>query len=196
MQNIEPTDQRRLLVMARRAIRDRLAGRSAAAAPDEPPSAALQQARGNFVSLHLGGELRGCMGTLEPEGSLADGVVSNACHAAFDDPRFAPLTLPEFNRVAIDISVLELPQPVFPGSEAALCRLLRPGVDGLIVQWGRQRATFLPVVWAQLPEPAAFLAQLRLKAGLPADFWADELRWWRYGAQHFAEADFGLPHRN
>ena len=190
---IEPADQRRLLVIARQAIADRLAGRAGRVLPEATLSPALRQVCGNFVTLHAGGALRGCMGTLEGDGELADSVASNACHAAFDDPRFAPLAPHELARVAIDISVLEPPQTIHPIDEADLCRLLRPGLDGLILQLGSRRATFLPAVWEQLPEAADFLAHLKLKAGLPPDFWSDEMRCWRYGAQHFAEADFGLP---
>jgi len=89
--------------------------------------------------------------------------------AAFCDPRFPPLARQELERVHIEISVLTTPQP-FPYTDAEdLVTRLRPHVDGLIIERGWHRATFLPQVWEKLPDPHEFLAHLCLKAGLPAD---------------------------
>ena len=66
---------------------------------------------------------------------------------------------------------------------------LRPGVDGVALEFGRRRSTFLPQVWEQLPEPLAFLAPLKHKAGLPAGFWVPELKLLRYTLSKWREAD-------
>ena len=95
-------------------------------------------------------ELRGCMGTLEPEGPLVLSVADNARRAAFQDPRFAALTDRELPGLGIELSLLSEATSLQVNGEAELCRLLRPGRDGLIIQYGGQRATFLPSVWAQL----------------------------------------------
>jgi len=141
------------------------------------------------VTLTLGGELRGCIGSLEAYQPLADDVTSNARSAAFRDPRFPPLTAAEFRRVHIEVSVLSAPQPMAVTSEADALAQLRPGVDGVILAAAGRRATFLPQVWEQLPEPATFLAHLKRKAGLPAGYWGDDVQVWRYGVTAFEEPE-------
>lgn len=145
---------------------------------DYPP--ALREPRASFVTLKRGGRLRGCIGSLEAVRPLVVDVAHNAFAAAFQDPRFPPLEAEELNDLDISISVLSPAQPIHFESEADLLARLRPGVDGLILSDGGHRGTFLPSVWEQLPEPAAFLAQLKLKAGLPPDYWSPTLRVERY----------------
>lgn len=133
-----------------------------------------------FVTLEKNGRLRGCIGSLEPTRSLAEDVVQNALAAAFRDPRFPQLSADELRDVDIEVSVLGRPRPLqnegdSPLTERFVLESLKPGEDGVIFEWGPHRATFLPQVWEQLPEPQEFLNQLKAKAGLPADFWADDV---------------------
>ena len=148
--------------------------------PDE-----LMQKRATFVTLTIGGRLRGCIGMLEACRPLAEDVAENARAAAFEDPRFPPLTLPELAKLEIHISILSPSEEMVFSSESDLLRQIRPGVDGLILQEGFRRGTFLPSVWAELPEKELFLTHLKLKAGLPADYWSDTLRVFRYTTDCF-----------
>ena len=147
--------------------------------PAEYPQA-LQQAGASFVTLEKQHQLRGCIGSLEAYRPLVVDIAENAFAAAFRDPRFTPLQRDELSELQIHISLLT-PAESFPvKDEAELLRQLRPGIDGLILHDGRHRATFLPSVWESLPTPQQFVAQLKLKAGLPVDYWSDSLRFERY----------------
>jgi len=146
-------------------------------------SPALQQLGASFVTLQKQGELRGCIGSLEAHRPLLVDIAENAFAAAFQDPRFPPLQEQELNGLEIHISLLT-PAEAFPvKDEADLLRQLNTGIDGLILQEGRHRATFLPSVWESLPDPKQFLAQLKLKAGLPSDYWSSTLSFERYQAK-------------
>lgn len=191
---LDPTLGAALVRLARAAIAARLgvpdeSGKSNA--PDDadlapPPEVAAPGA--SFVTLTRHGALRGCIGTLEAHRPLADDVRHNACAAAFGDPRFPPLSAREWPDVAVEISVLT-PAEAFPViDEADACRQLVPFRDGVILACDGRRATFLPQVWTQLPAPRDFLAQLKRKAGLPADFWAPHLRLSRYRVRHWPAA--------
>ncbi|MCH8188960.1 MAG: AMMECR1 domain-containing protein, partial [Proteobacteria bacterium] len=83
--------------------------------------------------------------------------------------------------------------PLAADSEADLLAALRPGVDGLILRRGENRATFLPQVWSQLPEPADFLRHLKKKAGLDAGYWSEDLQFWRYITESFSREVLGAP---
>lgn len=144
--------------------------------PALPRPVWLDEPAATFVTLTFHGQLRGCIGTLEAHRSLYDDVTQNARAAAFGDPRFTPLAADELPAVGIEVSVLTVPQPLQFTSETDALRRLRPGVDGVIFQYGGRSATFLPQVWEQLPEPHEFMAHLKRKAGLPADFRADGVR--------------------
>ncbi|MDA8129098.1 MAG: AmmeMemoRadiSam system protein B [Betaproteobacteria bacterium] len=141
----------------------------------------------SFVTLTRQGELRGCIGTLEAHRPLAADVRENAVAAAFRDPRFTPLTRVEFDDVRVEVSVLSPPEALIVASEEHALETLRPRVDGVVFEYGYHRSTFLPQVWEQLPGPAEFLAHLKRKAGLPADFWADEVRLSRYTVKKWKE---------
>lgn len=143
----------------------------------------LRVERATFVTLEIRGRLRGCIGMLEACRPLVEDVAENAFAAAFDDPRFPPLRASEFDELDIHVSVLSPPEPMSFTDEEDLLRQLRPGVDGLIISDGRRRATFLPSVWEELPEPRAFLAHLKQKAGLRAGHWSATFRAERYTAE-------------
>ena len=153
----------------------------------EPRHPALAEPGATFVTLTQRGELRGCIGTLEAHRSLREDVAHNALAAAFRDPRFAPLAARELAITRVEVSVLSAPAPLPVADEADLLARLVPGVDGIVLSWRRQRATFLPQVWEQLPEPRDFIAQLKRKAGLDARFWADDVRIERYTVAKFKE---------
>jgi len=174
-----------LLARARNAIAD------AFALPqlDEPAHAALGSPGATFVTLHLRGELRGCIGTLTAVRPLADDVRMQALCAAFRDSRFTPLAREEFDEVEIEVSLLEPPLPIEARSEADARAQLRPGIDGVILQWRGAQATLLPQVWQRLPDPREFLAALKRKAGLAPGFWASDLRLSRYRVRHFSETE-------
>lgn len=151
--------------------------------PDEPDP--LREPGASFVTLSRHGRLRGCIGTIEPLRPLVDDVAHNACAAAFRDPRFLPITEAELPELELQISLLTAPQPLVFDSEAELLGQLRPGRDGLILHDGGHRGTLLPAVWASVPDPAEFLRQLKIKAGLPPDWWSDTLQVARYRTESF-----------
>lgn len=140
----------------------------------------LRSRRACFVTIEFERRLRGCIGSIEAVRTLVEDVAHNAHAAAFDDPRFGPLTAPEYARLDIYISILSPAQPMRFASEAQLLAQLRPHVDGLVLEDGRHRGTFLPSVWQQLPAPAEFWRQLKRKAGLPEDYWSGTLAVSRY----------------
>ncbi len=150
---------------------------------DYPPS--LREPGAAFVTLNIAGRLRGCIGSLEARRPLVEDVAENAFAAAFRDPRFPPVQDHEFPQLEIHISILGRPEPISVASEADLLAQLRPGVDGLVLHEGGRRATFLPSVWEQLPDPQQFLANLKIKAGLPVNHWSDTIRFERYTVEEF-----------
>lgn len=155
-----------------------------------PQDAAWLAAQGaSFVTLTIAAELRGCIGTLEAHRSLIEDVRKNARAAAFDDPRFSPLRREEFDAVRVEVSLLSAPEPLAVETEAEAVARLRPHIDGVVLEYGGHRATFLPQVWEQLPNPLKFLQQLKHKAGLPEDFWADNVLVSRYAVQKWKEAE-------
>ncbi len=140
-----------------------------------------------FTTLRQEGELRGCCGSLEALRPLAVDVAHSAFRAAFRDPRFAPLGEGELARIRLEVAVLSPLEPVVVSDEADLIDQLRPGVDGLVMQAGRRRATFLPKVWESFPEPQRFIAALKVKCGLLDDDWPEHLEFQRYRTTAYAE---------
>jgi len=140
-----------------------------------------------FVTLNRAGQLRGCIGHLEAMQPLVRDVADNAYAAAFQDPRFPPLTRAEQTGLEVHISVLSPAEPMTFTSEADLLAQIRPGIDGLILTDGQLRGTFLPSVWESLPDPRDFLIHLKRKAGLPAGHWSDRLRVARYTTESFGD---------
>lgn len=176
-----------LLEIARDAIRHGLA---AGRAPDFDAGDVPEDLRvpgAAFVTLTLDGQLRGCIGSLQAYRPLAADISDNAYNAAFRDPRFPPLKPAELDRLHLHISILTPPEPVEFASEDDLLAQLRPGVDGLIIAAAGRRGTFLPSVWEQLPERHDFLRHLKLKAGLPPDYWSDDVAVWRYATESIEE---------
>lgn len=146
---------------------------------------ALQQTLACFVTLHEHGQLRGCIGALEAYQPLINDVAEHAFAAAFQDPRFPRLQASEFDQLQIEISVLGKPEPMSFTSEEDLLNQIQPGIDGLILEHGYHRGTFLPSVWEQLPDKNDFLNHLKMKAGLPMDWWRDDVKVSRYHTFQF-----------
>jgi len=165
-----------LLPVARSAIANEL-GIDRTASEDFPW---LRQPGACFITLTSSKRLRGCIGTLRAHRMLLDDVKMNAVAAAFRDPRFKPLAPGEFAAVSLEISVLSALEPMSVADEQDAVRQLRPGVDGVVFQYGHHSGTFLPQVWESFADPAEFLAQLRYKAGLPPDFWDSDVKLSRY----------------
>ncbi|MCC6657015.1 MAG: AmmeMemoRadiSam system protein A, partial [Rhodocyclaceae bacterium] len=151
-----------LIALARGAIAERFGQNGSTAAAHET----LERPGATFVTLTQQGRLRGCIGSLEAHRPLALDVRENALAAAFRDPRFAPLAAGEFEITRVEVSLLTAPEPLAFRDEADFMAQLRPGVDGIVFQYGRHRSTFLPQVWESLPDPQQFMQQLKRKAGL------------------------------
>jgi AmmeMemoRadiSam system protein A len=174
-----------LLVRARNAIGAKF-GEPPVPEPDHPD---LRQPGATFVTLTQQGELRGCIGSLEARRPLEDDVRENAQAAAFRDPRFPPLGREELAVTRVEVSLLTPARPMSFTDEADALGQLRPGVDGVILEHGGRRGTFLPQVWESLPEPKQFMAHLKNKAGLPADFWAPGVKLYRYEVRKWKELE-------
>lgn len=146
---------------------------------------AFGESRAVFVTLEKAGELRGCIGTLSPDGDLARTVPSFARKAAFEDPRFPPLRAEELPECHIEISVLTAPQEVLDPKEITV------GRDGLILECRGRRGLLLPQVapdWGF--DRTQFLSAVSEKAGLPRAAWRDpDARLWIFQAEVFGEPD-------
>lgn len=187
MNTFEVTDGeigRTLLAIARRTLLEDLKGEPFSA----PTLPWLQEAGACFVTLHSRGDLRGCIGSMQPHRSLLEDIQGNSRAAAFSDPRFPPLGSEELDDLSIEVSLLSGLEPVEFETEEDLIRQLRPGVDGLLLEHGFHRGTFLPAVWRSLPETRLFWRQLKAKAGLAEDFWSPELVLRRYTTRSWSEA--------
>lgn len=178
----------RLLTALARAAICRELGQPEPAIPAETARATWLELPGAvFVTLTQHGELRGCIGSLEARRPLREDLEANARAAAFDDPRFPPLAWDELLHTRVEVSVLGQAEPMLYRDEDDALAQLRPGIDGVILEAGWHRATFLPQVWAQLPEPRQFIAHLKRKAGLDAEYWSPEIRLSRYRVEKFQE---------
>lgn len=151
--------------------------------------ARLSRRSGSFVTLERDGALLGCVGSLTPRGPLVVDVARHAYAAAFEDPRLPAVTADDLAHMSVKVSELGGFEPIEVGGLDELTAALRPGHDGLVVTHPRGRATFLPSVWAMLPEPVDFVAALWRKAGLPRGHWADDLDLERYTAIEYTSLD-------
>jgi len=181
----DTSKEQTLLHLARAAIAAELGFIS----DDLPQSTWMEEPGATFVTLILRGQMRGCIGSLEANLPLIDDVRHNAVAAAFQDPRFAPLTKEEFADVIIDVALLGKPEPVRFSSEQDALMQLRPGVDGVTLEYGSHRATFLPHAWADFPNGQAFLAHLKSQAGLAEDFWSVDLKLSRFTIRRWREVE-------
>ena len=174
-----------LLPIARAAIAREL-GRPDTAAEH---ASFLREPGATFVTLTHREQLRGCIGSLEARRPLLEDVKANAIAAAFRDPRFPPLSASELDFTRVEVSLLSKQEPIAFETEADALAQLRPGIDGVVFEYGYHHSTFLPQVWEELPDPAEFMAHLRHKAGLPPDFWDAGVKLARYTVSKWTESE-------
>lgn len=188
MENQFTDDQRAsLLQLARKTLNHRLLGESK---PDQPDDPEFLGKRAVFVTLTIGGKLRGCIGNLVAMAPLWQSVHDNALSAAFHDHRFDALTAKELEQINIEVSVLSPPQPLSHSGGEDLAGKLRPGIDGVILRKDGRSATFLPQVWDQLKTPELFLDHLCTKAGLSQKSWLrDDVTIETYQVECFSESE-------
>jgi uncharacterized protein len=181
-------EQKTLLRMAREAIESRVRGKKLPPMQKESLTPGLQEQGASFITLTIRGQLRGCIGTLEAYQSLADDVREHAVAAAFEDPRFPPLSENELSRIQIEVSRLTRPVPLEYKDADDLLSKLRPHIDGVLIRDGLRRATFLPQVWEKLPEPSEFMDNLCYKMGAVHQHWRNKhLDVYTYQVEEFHE---------
>jgi len=134
-----------------------------------------QEARGVFVTLRKERELRGCIGFPLPLYPLGKAVVKAAIAAAFDDPRFVPLTKEEFGEVELELSVLTVPEKIEVKDSSEYLEKIKVGRDGLIIKFGMNSGLLLP----QVPEEQGwgieeYLDGICMKAGLAPGTWKEK----------------------
>ncbi len=155
--------------------------------PAHPRGAPFDSPAATFVTLTRSGALHGCIGSIVPHRSLIEDVESNALAAAFADPRSPPLRAAWLPELGVEITLLSpLERIRFADEEDARARIA-PGVDGLVLRFGRYQGTFLPQVWDALPDVREFLDELKQKAGLPRSFWDDRLELFRFRVQKWGD---------
>jgi AmmeMemoRadiSam system protein A len=179
------SERETLLQIARHSIAYGLEYGHAAPVTPADYSKSLQEIKATFVTLTIDHDLRGCIGTLQAHRPLVEDVAENAYAAAFHDPRFPRMSKEELDKLSCHISILSTPEPVKFKDEADLLAQLRPGIDGLVLEEGYFRGTFLPQVWDSLPAPKDFLRHLKLKAGLSPEYWSKTLTVQRYTVEEF-----------
>ena len=140
----------------------------------------LNQKGASFVTLEKNGRLRGCIGSIIAHRTLIDDLVENAKNAAFKDPRFLPVTKEEFDDLEIFVSLLSVPQKMSFTDEQDLLDQIQPFEDGLIIKLDNYQSVYLPSVWEQLPDKEDFLKSLKVKAGLPSNFFSTKLEVYRF----------------
>jgi AmmeMemoRadiSam system protein A len=140
----------------------------------------LRTKRATFVTLKKNSQLRGCIGVLEAIRPLVEDISHNSYAAAFKDFRFSPVTINEFEHLDIHLSLLTAPEPITFKSEQDLLSQIQPNIDGLILKEGHRRATFLPSVWQSLNNKQDFVGHLKVKAGLSAHYWSNQIQFFRY----------------
>lgn len=183
------SDERQtLLVIARQGLVAAVRGLPTQEVPVEGLTSRLAALGASFVTLTGNGELRGCIGGLQAQYPLAEDVRQHAIAAALKDFRFEPIQTEEVDHIEIEISVLNTPELLTPASPDELLKQLRPGIDGVILVSGPNRATFLPQVWEKLPDPVHFLDTLCNKAGVAPHSWRrGEVEIFTYQVESFHE---------
>ena len=188
--SLNDDDRRMLLKMARSELLRAVKDASLETAPLGLPSS-MTEKKGSFVTLTIKGQLRGCIGNIFPDMPLAQAVIHNARSAALEDSRFSPVTADELSAIEIEVSVLSVPQPLKFSTADDLLLKLRPHKDGVVLNFGLRRSTFLPQVWDQLPDPNDFLGHLSVKAGMAHDAWREPgVSVMTYQVEAFKESEF------
>jgi len=151
----------------------------------------LSQPRSSFVTLRKEGSLRGCIGSIDGPRPLAEDVAHNSYGAALFDTRFSPLTEGELPSIEIHLSVLGPVEEIQFETEEELLHQLCPPLDGLVLREVGTQGVFLPVMWQRIPDRRMFLEHLKQKASLPARYWSDNLRAFRFRVDFDLDGDFG-----
>lgn len=170
-QHLTNDEKKTLLRLAREAIEYSVRRQTLPSLDEDSLTPTLCAEGASFVTLTQHGELRGCIGSLEPHQPLADDVREHAIQAALHDYRFPPVQKNELPTIQIEVSRLTKPEALTYTSAEDLLQKLRPGIDGVILRDNGRRATFLPQVWKNIPQPAEFLSQLCAKMNAPRDAW-------------------------
>lgn len=173
-----------LIALARQAIADQLDIKHD---PISANNSWLKEPAATFVTLTQHGRLRGCIGSLEAYRPLIEDVQANAIAAAFHDSRFSSLSRNEYGSLKIELSLLSAMQEIEAKNEQLAMANIRPDIDGVVLQYRRYKATFLPQVWDQLPDPQQFMAHLKQKAGLASNFWDPDIQLFTYQVDKFHE---------
>ncbi len=186
--HLNQAEQGILLRIAREALDSSVRGEPLPAIPLPALPEPLQENGASFVTLTIEGQLRGCIGALEAYQPLALDVQEHAVAAALQDYRFPNVRPTELSFIEIEVSVLTPRSPLAYDSPQDLIQKLRPGIDGVVLQDGFRKATFLPQVWDQISDPERFLSQLCLKMGANADLWRTKhIQVFTYQVQEFQE---------
>ena len=181
-------EKRILLRLAREAMEHAVRGKILPPLDVESLTPRLRENGATFVTLTVHGNLRGCIGAIEAYQPLVDDVREHAAAAALEDPRFRPVTENELSRIKLEVSRLTVPHPLEYSSGEELPAKLRPHVDGVILKDEFRRATFLPQVWEQIPDPEDFLDHLCAKMGARRDLWRKtKLQVYTYQVEEFHE---------
>jgi uncharacterized protein len=187
-QNFSISDKVLLLILARQVIEDVAQNRPLEKLKLKGLPEHLRQDGASFVTLTKHGNLRGCMGSVEPQQPLAEDIRQHALSAAFNDPRFPPVQIDELPEINIEISCLTPIQSLDYSSSEELISALRPGIDGVLIREGNLRATFLPQVWEKIPDAELFLSLLCQKMGVAPDYWrTNKLEVYVYQVEEFQE---------
>jgi len=179
------SQRQQLLQLARNSIEQGSATQNPGYNTDTVFDQKLSQLGCSFITLELNGQLRGCVGALIPYQPLALDVIEHAHAAAHQDQRFPTLKPDDLAQLKIEISILSAIQPLTFNDQNELLTNLQPGIDGVIIEEGKHRATFLPSIWEILPDPELFFEQLKIKAGLESQHWSTDLKVWRYSSYNF-----------
>lgn len=179
-------DRSTLLTLARESITRAVGGKPQPEIQLGTFSTNLQKVGASFVTLTKNGALRGCIGALEAYQPLVEDVCEHAVAAALEDYRFPSVKSAEVPEIRIEISRLTIPNVLEYSDSADLLQKLCPRVDGVILRDGARRATFLPQVWEQVPDPEEFLSHLCLKMGAGGDLWRQK----KLGVQVYQVEEF------
>lgn len=181
-------EQKILLRLAREAMECGVRGKPLPTLDESTLPAVLREEGSSFVTLTEHGQLRGCIGSLEPYQPLAADVREHAVAAALRDPRFPPVAEQELPEIQIEVSRLTRPAPLEYKDADDLLAKLHPHVDGVILRDGFRRATFLPQVWEKIPSRTEFLDNLCYKMGAEPDLWRRKhLDVLKYNVEEFHE---------
>jgi len=194
--SFSPEDVDVLFELADFGVREGLAGRPAPVVDPAILDAPLRRPRGVFVTLEVAGELNGCIGTVEAVQAVGAGVPRLAWAAAFNDFRLPALTAGEYPDLEYKLSLMTPLEEIPAGFEEDVLGGLRPGMDGLVIRHGLATGTFLPAVWAKVPEPLEFLRHLETKAGLGPGHWPPGMRAWRYQADEYCRRAVDIDSRS